>query len=257
MLALTSALDGRCAVITLDRPAALNALNGSLLDALDRALDDAERDSGIRLLILNGGEKAFSVGADLKEDLADPDERVRRMHAFAVRLRSYPKISIAAIEGWALGGGLEIAMGCTFRVAAPGAMLGLPEIKLGVMPGFGGTQLLPRLIGATRALEMLCDGEAVDAETALAIGLVDRLAESKGDALRCAQDFAKRFVELSPVAQHAARRAVEGGQGLPFDEALAVERRELIRLRGAEPAPEGLRAFREKGSRLQEDPTGL
>lgn len=237
-------LENELAFVTLNRAGALNALNGPLLDELDAALDAAEAAPDVRVVILAGGAKAFSVGGDLKEDHADADVRVQRMHRLALRLQSYPKVTIAAIEGWALGGGLEIAMGCTFRVAAPGARLGVPEIAMGLIPGFGGTQLLPRIVGPAKAIELLCHGEPVDAEEALRIGLVNRVAAETGGALDCARDFAARFARHVPTAQLAARTAVREGLNLPLDQALAIERREINGLRGDSGVPDGINEFR-------------
>lgn len=233
------------AIVTLDRPSALNALNGQLLDDLDVALAAAEQHPDVRVVILTGSHKAFSVGGDLKEENVDPTGRAERMHALALRLlQGYEKITIAAIEGWALGGGLEIAMGCTFRVAAPGARLGLPEIAMGLIPGFGGTQLLPRLVGPARAVALLCDGEPIDAEAAFTIGLVDYVAEAQGAALSCARSYAGRFTRHSSAAQFAARLAVWEGLNLPLDQALAVEHQHLNRLRGTADVPDGILEFR-------------
>lgn len=242
---VTTTIHEDLAILTMDRPSALNALNGPLLDDLDIALNNAEHDSNVRVVILAGGPKAFSVGGDLKEDHANADDRVQRMHGLALRLQSYAKITIAAIEGWALGGGLEIAMGCTFRVAAPDARLGLPEIAMGLIPGFGGTQLLPRLVGTSRAIAMLCDGVPIDAATALSIGLIEHVADEPGDALACARQVAARFTVHSPAAQHAARLAVVDGLSLPLDQALAAERHHLNALRGTATTHEGILAFRQ------------
>lgn len=216
-------LDGRAAIVRLMRPAALNALNGELLDELDNALDHLATLPDLRAMIFAGTEKSFSVGADLKEPLADVSERVARMHRLVERLADFPAISIAAIEGWALGGGLELAMACTFRVAGPGAKLGLPEIGLGVIPSYGGTQLAPRLIGPSRALELLCLGEPVEAAQAERIGLVNWVASEAGGALALALGRAAVLAERSIPALAAARQAVREGLGLPLTEGLAIE----------------------------------
>lgn len=218
-----AALDGRAAIIRLTRPASLNALNGALLDELDAALDNVAASPDIRVAILTGSETCFSVGADLKEQLADRDARIARMHSLVERLATFPVLTIAAIEGWALGGGLELAMSCTFRVASPNAKLGLPEIKLGVIPSYGGTQLAPRLLGTSRALELLCFGEPVDGARAEQIGLVNWLAAEDGGALALALDRAAIVVERSKPALLAARQAVLEGETQPLKKALAVE----------------------------------
>lgn len=217
--------DGRVAVVRLARPGGLNPLNGALLDCLDAALDNLAAQPDLRVLILTGSDKSFSVGADLKEQLPDVGLRVARMHRLVERLSAFPVMSIAAIEGWALGGGLELAMACTFRVAAQDARLGLPEIKLGVIPSYGGTQLAPRLIGTARALELLCLGEPIDAILAERIGLINWVAEAASGALALALDKAAALAVRDGAALLAARQAVREGHGLPLGEALAVEAR--------------------------------
>ena len=216
-------LNDRAAVVRLMRPRSLNALSGPLLDELDSALDRLAALPELRVIVLTGSEACFSVGADLKEPIADIGQRVARMHRMVERLAEFPAISIAAIEGWALGGGLELAMACTFRVAAPGAKLGLPEIRLGVIPSYGGTQLTPRLLGSARALELLCFGEPVDAVQAEKIGLINWIADETGGAVALALDQAAVLADRSMPALAAARQAVREGQSLPLREALAVE----------------------------------
>ncbi|MBB3860184.1 enoyl-CoA hydratase/carnithine racemase [Novosphingobium hassiacum] len=238
------ALDGRVAVIRLDRPGALNALGGKLLDALDAALDSVASLPDARVVVITGSDKVFSVGADLKEALPDRDERIARMHRLALRITGFPLPTIAAIEGWALGGGMELAMACTFRVAAPGAKLGLPEIKLGVIPSYGGTQLAPRLIGNSRALELLCLGDPITAERAEAIGLVNWLAPEQGGALALAMQRAGALAERHPAAIRAARQAVDEGSALALDAGLAVEARVSAALMSGTDAPDAAAAFR-------------
>lgn len=241
------ALDGRAAIVRLTRPKSLNALSGSLLDELDAALDRLAALPELRVMVLTGSESVFSVGADLKEPLDDVSGRVARMHRLVERLATFPALSIAAIEGWALGGGLELAMACTFRVAAPGAKLGLPEIRLGVIPSYGGTQLAPRLIGSARALELLCMGEPVDAERAEQIGLINWVAAEAGGALALALDRAAVLAERSKPALAAARQAVREGQMLPLRDGLAVEAAVSARL-VAEGSADAAEAFRSRGA---------
>lgn len=237
-------LAGRAAVIRLSRPRALNALDGQLLDEIEATLANLAKLPELRVVILTGSEKCFSVGADLKEDLFDRAERIARMHRLVERLDDFPMITIAAIEGWALGGGLELAMACTFRVAAPGAKLGLPEIKLGVIPSYGGTQLAPRLIGQARALELLCLGEPIDAAKAVQIGLVNWVASEQGGALALALDRAAVLAERSAPALRAARTAVHGGMHLPLGEALALEAATSAELLAGDAPPDAAAAFR-------------
>lgn len=243
-------LENRVAVIRLARPSALNALNGALLGELDAALDSIAARDGVRVVVMTGSDKCFSVGADLKEAQDDRKHRIALMHRLVVRLASFPALSIAAIEGWALGGGLELAMACTFRTAAPGAKLGLPEIKLGVIPSYGGTQLAPRLLGASRALELLCLGEPVDAARAERIGLVNWLADEAGGALALALERAARLADHSLRALQVARTAVTDGASLPLQQALAVEAAASAQLRAGENPPDAARAFRNRKSSI-------
>lgn len=238
-------LDGRAAVLRLNRPKSLNALSGELLEEFEAALDELDALPELQVIILSGSATCFSVGADLKEPLSDPGERVARMHCLVSRIGEMPAISIAAIEGWALGGGLELAMACTFRAAAPGAKLGLPEIRLGVIPSYGGTQLTPRLLGSSRALELLCFGEPIDAERAERIGLVNWLADEAGGALALALDRAAVLAERSQPALIAARQAVGEGQMLSLREGLEVEAKVSTRLR-IESGADAAGAFRSR-----------
>ncbi len=224
------ALDGRMMLLTFNRPSQRNAINGAMLDGLETALGRLEADDGLQGLIMRGTGPAFSAGADLKERLDDPLVRVDRMHRLILRLRELPVVSIAAIDGPALGGGAELAMACTFRTASPGARIGLPEIGLGVMPAYGGTQTLSRLVGVQRALDMILSGEPVDAATALAIGLVDRLADEAGGALATAEALALRYVGRDRHAQAAALRTVRTGSDVGLAEGLAIERAEIATL---------------------------
>lgn len=236
-------LDGRGAIIRLDRPKALNALNGPLLDALDATLDELESNADLRVVVLTGDRKCFSAGADLKEESFDRMERIRRMHRLVLRLRDYPAASIAAIEGWALGGGLELAMACTFRVAAPGARLGLPEVHLGAIPSYGGTQLASRLLGPARALELICFGEPISAEHAARIELINWMATADGTAVECALEHAAKLSTLSRAALGAARRAIMHGIDLSLEDGLTLEA-ETCRTALAGQTPEGIAAFR-------------
>lgn len=237
---------GACAVLTLDRPDALNALSDDLLDALDAQLDVAERDAS-RVVILTGRGRAFCAGSDLKGS-HDPNARIRRMHALVQRLQAFPKASVAALNGLALGGGLEIALACTFRVAGASSRMGLPEVKIGVIPLYGGTLLLPRLIGEARALELMLVGEAIGGAEALRIGLVNRLCEAEVDVVDAACAFAETFCHGSFVPQRALRRLVREAASLSTAEALEHERAAAEAIAASEDAHEGVRAFIEKRS---------
>lgn len=240
--------DGDLAVITLDRPEALNALSFAIIRDIGAALD-AAAEWDIRALVFTGaGEKAFCAGADIKELMGRPITAERAgaelgQRTFA-RLDSFKVPSIAAINGYAFGGGLELAMACTFRVASARAKMGLPEIKLGLIPGYGGTQRLPRLVGEARALDMVMTGRTVGAEEALAMGLVSRLAE--GDVLAAAKAFAAEFTGYGLPALAFARDAVQRALGTPLSEGLRIEADLSTLAYRTQDAVEGLAAFVEK-----------
>jgi len=231
------------ATLRLDRPKSLNAINTAMTGELDAALDRVERDEAIRALVIVGTGRAFCVGSDLKEGGGgDAMERVRHMHAMVLRLVEHPKPSVAAINGLALGGGLEIAMACTLRVASPEARFGLPEVTHALMPSYGGTQLLPRLIGLGRALELALTGEMIEAGRAREIGLVNAVAD---DCLAAAQALADRCSAGGPIAQREIRRAMWNGIGLPLEQGLACEAASVPAVAGSAEALAGLAAFRQ------------
>lgn len=228
------------AVIRLDRPKVLNAINEAMVDEIEAALDRIEADEAIRALVIVGTGRAFCVGSDLKEGGGDPDARIARMHRLMLRLGDFPKIGVAAFNGLALGGGLEIGMACTLRVAATDARLGLPEVTHSLMPAYGGTQLLPRLVGVGRALEMALSGAMIDAARAEAIGLVNAVAE---DALAAAVALADRCSRGGRLAQQEIRRAMLGGVGLPLAQGLALEAAGASRIAASDEAKAAVAAF--------------
>jgi enoyl-CoA hydratase/carnithine racemase len=236
---------GGCAVLTLNRPQVLNAVSNGLLDEFEAHLEDIASGAP-RALVITGQGRAFCAGSDLNERDGDPALRIAQVHRLVERLTSFPKISVAALNGPALGGGLEIALACTFRVAASDARLGLPEVKLGLMPVYGGTQLLPRLIGERRALQMMLSGEAVAGAKALEFGLVDQLVERASDVLPAALHMAHVHAQYGLVAQQAIRRAVREGMALPLTDALALERTLGPQVAATFDAREGIQAFLEK-----------
>ena len=236
------------AVITLDRPEALNALSFAIVDEIGAAIDEAAAWPVRALIVTGAGEKAFCAGADIKElrgrDLLAQKRGAERGQAVFAKLDAHPVPSVAAINGYAFGGGLELAMACTFRVAAPGAKMGLPEIKLGLIPGYGGTQRLPRLVGEARALDMIMTGRTLAAEEAERIGLVNKIVE--GDVLEAAIAFARGFTGYSLPALRFARDAVRRALDLPLHEGLKVEADlSTIAFRMGD-AEEGMAAFAEK-----------
>ncbi|HUD92703.1 enoyl-CoA hydratase/isomerase family protein [Sphingobium sp.] len=233
-------IDGAIGVIRLDRPKVLNAMNESMVEEIERALDRFEADGAVRAVVITGTGRAFCVGSDLKEGGCDPDRRIARMHRLILRLDAYPKVSVAAFNGLALGGGLEIGMACTLRVAVPDARLGLPEVTHALMPAYGGTQLLPRLIGVGRALQMALTGEMIDAARAEQIGLVNMVAP---DAQEVAVALADHCTRSGGVAPREIRRAILGGIGLPLPQGLALEAQGAARVAASAEAKAAVVAF--------------
>jgi enoyl-CoA hydratase len=236
------------ALIRLDRPEVLNALNFELLRDLGAALDQVAAGDARALLVTGAGERAFCAGADVKELMGRSLQATREGAAFGqaifAKLDTLPIPSIALINGYAFGGGLELALACTFRLAARTARLGLPEIKLGLIPGYGGTQRLPRLIGEARALEMILTGRAVMAEEALQIGLVNRLAD--GELIEVGKSFAREMTGFSLPALGFARDAVRRGLGRSLREGLEIEADLNTLAFQTADAVEGMTAFLEK-----------
>ncbi|MFG1191849.1 enoyl-CoA hydratase/isomerase family protein [Xanthobacter flavus] len=244
------------AILTLNRPDVLNALSFAQLECLDRALGEVEA-SDARCLILTGaGERAFCAGADVSElagrSLADELDGTRLGQRIVGRLETLRQPSIALVHGHALGGGCELALASTFRIATPRARFGLPEVKLGLVPGYGGTQRLARLIGSSAALEIMMSGRAVEADEALRLGLVNRIAAS-ADPLDEAIAFGRTFTRWSLQALRLIRDAVRVGAGLPLSEALEVEAQLSTLSYRTQDGREGLEAFLAKRAPRFED----
>ncbi len=236
------------ALITLDRQEALNALSSAVLRELAQAFEQVAAGDARALIVTGAGTKAFCAGADIKELVGRSLTEQRRDAAFGqavlARLDTLPMPSIAAINGYAFGGGLELALACTFRIAAPTAKMGLPEIKLGLIPGYGGTQRLPRVVGEARALEMIMSARTVDAEEAERIGLVHRVIE--GDAVAGAMAFARSFSAYGLPALKLARDAVKRALDVPLHEGLKLEADLNTLAFQTEDAAEGMNAFMQK-----------
>ena len=236
------------ALITLDRPSALNALSFALIDDLSRVLDDVARSDARALLITGAGSKAFCAGADIREltgrGLADQKRRGEIGQNTFSRIERLPVPSIAVINGYAFGGGLEMALACTFRIATPNAKMGLPELKLGLIPGYGGTQRLPRAVGEGRAMDMILTGRTVDAEEALRIGLVQRIVE--GDAVAAGVAYAREFSGYSLPVLGFAREAVSRALATPLAEGMKIEADLSTLAFQTKDAVEGMQAFIEK-----------
>lgn len=238
------------ALITVNRPDKLNALNRETISQLERAFERAEQESAVRALILTGsGEKAFVAGADINELAAMTPVEAQALSAHGQlvfrKLEMLPKPSVAAINGFALGGGLELAMSCTARIAASGAKLGQPEVKLGILPGYGGTQRLPRLVGRARALEMLLSGEPVDAGEAYRIGLVNSVV-AQTELLEACRQWLRKALANAPLAVALTMEAVDLGLNCPLDEGLRFEAAAFGLAAATDDRREGTRAFLEK-----------
>jgi enoyl-CoA hydratase len=237
------------ALLTLNRPQALNALSFGLIRELSNALDTIA-DSNARALVITGsGDRAFCAGADINElmdrDLLSQREGAELGQTTFAKLDRLSIPSVAVIHGYAFGGGLELAMACTFRVATPNAKMGLPEIKLGLIPGYGGTQRLPRLVGQARALELVMSGRTVDAQEADRIGLVNRVVEGD-DPVAIGRQFATQFVGFSRCALLFAREAVQRAADTSLQEGLRIEADLSTLAYRTQDAAEGMRAFAEK-----------
>jgi enoyl-CoA hydratase len=239
--------DGGVATIRLDRPPA-NALARPVSLELSAAAETVAADEAVRAVVVWGGERIFAAGADIKAMVGyGPDEVASDVGALerACRdLEAIPKITIAAINGFALGGGLELALACDLRFAAEDARLGLPEVKLGIIPGSGGTQRLPRLVGLGRARDLIFTGRTVPAAEALQIGLVERLAPADR-VYRVAVDEARAFAAGPSLAYAAAKRALAAAGG-PLEDGLVVERDAFVPLFATRDQEEGMRAFLDK-----------
>lgn len=239
------------AVLTLNRPEALNALNAETIGEISETIDKAAQMDVRALIITGAGEKAFCAGADVKEmvgiDLISKKRKAERGQSTFAKLDTLRVPTVALINGYAFGGGLELALASTFRLATPRAAVALPEIKLGLMPGYGGTQRLPRVVGEARALEMIMTGRTVRAEEAQAIGLVHRLV-SEENRLADAFAFAREFSNFSLVALSYAREAVKRALSLPLHDGLKVEAEISTLAFQSKDAQEGITAFIEKRS---------
>lgn len=240
----------RVATITLNRPDALNALNSEMREDLAASLGwCAEHADEVRAVVLAGSGRAFCSGQDLKEggDAISPADSIeaKRRGDFQTLLAELPQPSLAALHGYTLGRGLEVALTCDLRIAADDAQIGLPEVGLGMLPASGGSQRLPRLIGPARALHLLLTGERIDAATALAWGLITRVVPA-AELADEAQRLGERLAAQAPLAVRFTRRAVLEGAHLSLDEGLHLEAALAAVLRTTEDRAEGIRAFREK-----------
>jgi methylglutaconyl-CoA hydratase len=242
----------RVEVWTIDGEGRRNAISMAMLRELEALVERGARNPGLRCVVLTGaGEKAFSAGADLKERAGMSADDVHAFHLLLRRalesIETAPQVYVAALNGVALGGGLELALACDLRVAADTVQVGLPEVSLGIIPGGGGTQRLPRLVGVGRAKDLILTGRRVGAAEALALGIVNQIAPPQR-LMAEALALADRVARNAPVSLRQAKRAVDGGAGLPLREGLDLENRMYQECLGTRDREEALRAFAEKRS---------
>ncbi|BBO80975.1 enoyl-CoA hydratase [Desulfosarcina ovata subsp. sediminis] len=238
------------ATIILNRPDCLNALNAAIIDGIDQALRRIAADDAIRAVILTGTPKAFAAGADIGEIAAFASPKAVRSFVDHIqkvfgRLADFTKPTIAAVSGFAFGGGCELALCCDIRIAADNARFGLPEIKLGILPGAGGTQRLPRLVGMGNAKRMIYTGDSVDAEAALGMGLVSEVVPGNR-LMDAARELATTLAERPAFSLSTIKRLMSDGASMPLDQALAHERLCFETLFATRDQKEGVGAFMEK-----------
>jgi len=246
---ITMEIDGHLAVLTINRPKAMNALNHETITEIGSAFDELEKNGETRVMILTGAEKAFVAGADIAELMAADAEGGRRIsergNTLFKKIEDSDIVSIAAINGFALGGGCEIAMACDIRIASEKAKLGQPEVSLGVIPGYGGTQRLARLVGKGKAKELILTGDMVSGEDARKIGLVERVVEPE-ELMDTARKMAKTIISKGPVAIRLAKKAINYGSETDLDSGIKFEIDKFGEIFGTEDKNEGTKAFLEK-----------
>ena len=235
------------AVIQINRPDVLNALNMKLMEELVGALEDLDKDDGVRAIILTGNEKAFAAGADIKEmaDASAVEMLIRDQFARWDRIRKIKKPLIAAVSGFALGGGCELAMTCDIIIASETAKFGQPEINIGVMPGAGGTQRLTRAVGKAKAMEMVLTGKMIGAEEAMRWGLVNKVVPVES-YFEEAKSLAREIASKPPIAVRLAKEAVLKAFDTTIEGGLEFERKNFYMLFASEDQKEGMKAFSEK-----------
>ena len=238
---------GRVGLITLNRPKAMNALNNQLMREVMDALDTLDKDKNIGAMVITGNEKAFAAGADIKEMAGKPAREITGEDHLAVfgRIRSIEKPIIAAVSGWALGGGCEIALSCDMIVASESAKFGLPEITIGVIPGAGGTQRLTHVVGKALAMEMILNNRTLSAEDAFHHGMVNRVV-SVNDYLNEALKLADEIASRAPLAVRAAKKMINASYESSLTNGLAEEKQTFYNLFGTDDQKEGMQAFVEK-----------
>jgi enoyl-CoA hydratase len=237
--------EGRVALVTIDHPPA-NAISRVVVEGLRSAIAEASAGGGVGAVVFTGaGTRFFAAGADVSEFPSAGGSVATAGQQLTLEIERSPLVTIAAVNGIAFGGGCEIALACDLRIASRTARLGQPEINLGIIPGWGGTQRLVRVIGQGRAMPLLLSGDPIDADAALAVGLVSQVVEGE-ELVGAAMALGERLAAKAPLAVAATKRAVLEGMSLPIEQALEVERREFVRLFETADAREGVSAFLEK-----------
>ena len=246
---LSVSIQDRIATLTVNRPDKLNALNAALIGELGSAIDELQARDDVAGIILTGAGRAFVAGADITEltgiGALEGKRLARRGQEIFRRFEISPKPTVAAVNGFALGGGCELAMACQIRIAAEAAKFGQPEVKLGLIPGYGGTQRLPRLVGRGRALQLLMTGEMIDAQEAFRIGLVNRVVAAD-QLLPAATAMIQQMLMNAPLGIAACIDVLDRGLEMPLDDALALEATQFGVLIGTSDTAEGTKAFLEK-----------
>src|SRR5689334_9960504 len=248
---LTLSVQDRIATVTVNRPDRLNALNAATIGELGEAIDEAQQRDDIAAVILTGAGRAFVAGADISElagkSALEGRRLARRGQEIFRRFELSPKPTVAAVNGFALGGGCELAMACQIRIASDAAKFGQPEVKLGLIPGYGGTQRLPRLVGRGRALQLLLTGEMIDAQEAFRIGLVNRVV-APDQLLPAATAMIQQMLMNAPLGIAACIDVMDRGLEMPLDDALVLEATQFGVLAATSDTAEGTKAFLEKRS---------
>jgi enoyl-CoA hydratase len=243
-------VENEVAVITINRPKALNALNKETLEELDQCLGEIEKRKDIKVVILTGsGEKSFVAGADISEMVSETaaEGQARGLLAYRAfkKLEDMPQVSIAAVNGFALGGGCELSMACDIRVASDNAKFGQPEVNLGTMPGFGGTQRLPRLVGKGRAKEMIFTTDMIDAQEAYRIGLANKVVP-QAELLDFCKKMAAKIISKGSFAVTLSKKAINSGMDMDLSNGLVMEAGLFGLTFATADKKEGMSAFLEK-----------
>ena len=236
----------RISIVTINRPKKLNALNKAVKQELSRILDNLEKDTQVDVIILTGaGDKAFVAGDDITEFPSRTQADFKPFQKLTLKIEALKKPVIAAINGYALGGGVELALACDFRIASTTSKFGFPEINLGLIPGAGGTQRLPKLIGKSKALELIATGDSIDAATAKEIGLIDKLVNPE-ELMEETLNFARKLSEKSQSAVQSAKKAVNYSTSTPIEAGLQKELELIWQLKNTDESKKRVEKFLKK-----------